>query len=254
MEAQTFATLFITTHKPLVHSREGKTHRDKRSLIERLWFPFALVILQTLIVSCAEQAPDNENQSQCVRGFEKCILLSGKLNEEHVQKLYGAIGEIDLAVINSGGGRVDYGRRIGAFLHEHELPLMVAGECSSACAEYIMPGAQYVLALDGAIFKFHGNSLITRDIAYVRGYSIEARCPWKGLDWLEYIYSVKGLNYEFVDMQVQAIGPPKVEFVKKPDGCLKYTRYELPTEDWSPSIDIMRDVWGLDIRRFDLRG
>lgn len=252
MDARTIATLFTAPRQRLVQSREGKIHRGERALIEKFWFPFALVILQALIVSCVEKAPVNGTQNQCVRGFEKCILLSGKLNKEHVQKLHGAIGEIDLVVINSGGGRVDYGRRIGEFLHEQDLPLMVAGECSSACAEYIMPGAQYVLALEGAIFNFHGNSLIARDIAHDRGYTIEARCPWKGLDWLEYIYSVKGLNYEFVDMQVQAIGAPKVEFVKKPDGCLKYTRYELPTEDWSPSIDLMRDIWGLDIRRFDL--
>ena len=115
-----------------------------------------------------------------------------------------------------------------------------------------MTGASYVIVIDEPVIGFHGNAMISRDVAEEQGYSIEPNC-WPTLEYMKQIYSEKKLNLEFIELQKAAIGLPKIEFSVQEDGCLFLRQYDPPDKFWHPSIETMRDIWGLDIREYSLR-
>jgi hypothetical protein len=186
------------------------------------------------------------------KSLENQHFIKGKLTEQHVVDLELNVDNIESVAIDSPGGSVSAGRRIGKLLYEYDLPLYVINECSSSCAEYVMPGAAYVVADSNAIFSFHGSTYIRRDLALQKGFEIDERCPWQALEWLDFIYAEKNLSYSFIEMQKKAIGFPRAELLQTQDGCLLFKSYKPTRTVWRPSIDTMRDVWGLDIREIDV--
>ena len=64
---------------------------------------------------------------------------------------------IDTLVINSGGGVTTSARRIGRWIHEHGVTVVVEELCFSSCANYIFTAAPKKIIRDGAYVGWHGS-------------------------------------------------------------------------------------------------
>mgnify|MGYP001802197928 CR=1 FL=1 len=190
--------------------------------------------------------------AQCFQDTDKCVLIQGRLSEDHVSTLKERIHDIDYVVINSRGGMAYYGRQIGIVLYNHNKPLYVIGECSSSCAEYILPGAPIVFAVNNPDFFLHGSTLINRNIAYERGFEISDTCPWNSIKWLNFIYEKRGLNPGFAQIQRWVTGDPKIDFEEHGEGCLRVMDFELPANSWNASELVLKYLWGLNIHKVEL--
>ena len=210
------------------------------------WVVFFVIALETSSCAKAEQ----QLSERCFEDFENCIFISGKLDQGHIDLVAENGPDADVVLVTSAGGQAGYGMQLGQLLGQYKLPIVIAGECSSACAEFLMPSANYVIILGQPRIAFHGNPLISRDIARERGLVIADHC-WPSLQYLEHLYTLRSLNYEFVERQRAYTGDPDIGFVEKSDGCLFYSHYSPPKTEWLPSVEMMRDLWGLDIREHD---
>ena len=68
-----------------------------------------------------------------------------------------AEAEIDTLIINSGGGVTTSARRIGRWIHEHGVTVVVENLCFSSCANYIFTAAPKKIIRDGAYVGWHGS-------------------------------------------------------------------------------------------------
>lgn len=204
---------------------------------------FQAVLLGVLLA--AGCGSDNANSTI---DADTTYAIRGELSEVHIEELQQFPGNLKKVVVNSPGGKAGLGVQIGKFLHERDLPIYVVHECSSSCAEYILPGAKYVIVVGNPIIGFHGNAHLNAIAAREQGFELDETCKWKTLEWLEFIYEEKSLSYDFIELQREAIGLPEAEFHKLESGCLVFKSYQPSRILWRPSIDTLRAVWGLDVR------
>lgn len=64
---------------------------------------------------------------------------------------------IDTLIINSSGGVTISARRIGRWVHEHDVTVIVENLCFSSCANYIFTAAPKKIIRDGAYIGWHGS-------------------------------------------------------------------------------------------------
>ncbi|MEL6414626.1 MAG: hypothetical protein AAFQ15_06770 [Pseudomonadota bacterium] len=196
--------------------------------------------------------PSAAAQTDCFGFFSRCFEINGSLSEQHVNDLSAVADDIQFLVIDSKGGGVGWGMGIGQIVLDHDLPVYVRGICASACFEFVLPAAQYVVAMDAPIFAVHSNPLIIRDMANEQGIEIQEHCAFHvPMQWLDEVYELKDLDYSFVELQRSKTGSPHIDFILSSDGCaeINLDTYVHP-QLWRVPVEVIRDVWGLDIRTF----
>lgn len=194
----------------------------------------------------------SEAQTDCFGFFSRCFEIKGSITEQHVHDLSAVADDIQFLVIDSKGGGVGWGMGVGQIVVDHDLPVYVRGICASACFEFVLPAAQYVVAINEPIFAVHSNPLIIRDIANERGVEIQEQCAFYApMRWLDEVYELRGLDYAFVELQRSKTGSPHIDFIAGADGCVEMNldTYAHP-QLWRVPVEVMREVWGLDIRTF----
>lgn len=67
--------------------------------------------------------------------------------------------DLTTLIINSTGGEVFAGLRLGNLVRENQLKVRVKENCSSACANYVLPASRSVFVEAGAIIGWHGGAL-----------------------------------------------------------------------------------------------
>lgn len=60
-------------------------------------------------------------------------------------------------VIDSGGGEVRAGIRLGLWVFEQQLDIIVDGVCLSSCANYVFTAARHKTVTPGSVVGWHGN-------------------------------------------------------------------------------------------------
>ena len=100
----------------------------------------------------------------------------GVLNRQSVDHFFRQIraaeAPIDTLVINSSDGESDMTRRIGLWVHEHAVTVVVDHVCFSSCANYIFTAAPRKIIRSGAIVGWHGSEQSHVYIAQSRGLTI----------------------------------------------------------------------------------
>lgn len=100
----------------------------------------------------------------------------GILNRQSVdhffQQIRAAEEPIDTLVINSNAGESDVSRRVGLWVHEHDVTVVVDHVCFSSCANYVFTAAPRKLIRSGAIVGWHGSEQSPKYIAQARGLTI----------------------------------------------------------------------------------
>ena len=154
-------------------------------------------------------------------------------------------------IVNSGGGDAESGLKLGGYIADKQLNIIVREFCASSCANYLLTAGKSVLVEKDALIGWHGGSL---QAVYVKNslnslpftwYAKERRFFEKtgvnqtitilgimpALNTLRdadlYSYDIKtlkalGLNIEFESEQIEhnSNGDKKVQIFKLADGML----------------------------------
>lgn len=86
------------------------------------------------------------------------ITYSGSITSESLKDFEAAInsGKFSTLVVNSQGGDVVGAMGIAELVSKTQLTLIVDGECSSSCANYIFPAAKRKKVVKGSVVAIHG--------------------------------------------------------------------------------------------------
>ena len=102
-----------------------------------------LLLVSMLMAGC-DRRP--ENTVTCSFDNGDCIYIEGRLNDEDIINIQKNPENLNLVILNTAGGRGYIGTAIGKTLFEHDIPVLTLNNCSSACAENILPGAKFVIS------------------------------------------------------------------------------------------------------------
>lgn len=83
----------------------------------------------------------------------------GQINHESVSiaiERMETVKNLGAFYISSGGGNSAEGMRLGRYLQEREVPVVVVGRCFSACANYVLLPAKRRFAVPWAKIGMHG--------------------------------------------------------------------------------------------------
>lgn len=86
------------------------------------------------------------------------ITYSGSITSQSLKEFETMInsGKFSTLAINSQGGEVVSAIRIAELVSKAQLMLIVDGECSSSCANYIFPAAKRKIVTKGSVVAIHG--------------------------------------------------------------------------------------------------
>ena len=103
--------------------------------------------------------------------------FAGVLNPASVERFFRELGprrdQIDTLIINSAGGGVTSGRRIGDWVHKHGVTVVVNHLCFSSCANYIFTAAPRKIIRADALVGWHGSDQQYQYLAESRGITLD---------------------------------------------------------------------------------
>lgn len=103
--------------------------------------------------------------------------FAGVLNPDSVERFFRELGphrdQIDTLIINSAGGATISGRRIGDWVYEYGITVVVNHLCFSSCANYIFTAAPRKIIRADALVGWHGSEQQHRYVAASRGITLD---------------------------------------------------------------------------------
>ncbi len=163
------AALLLMSVLMVVLAHAGKLTREhgSKAALVLAWFLVGLLALETVASVMHYQA-----RVSVSRAVENIDFARVELDPEGFLRLDGTIGDVSssslasllaqdehhLLVIHSPGGSIDAALKMAALVREHDLIVMIIGECSSACV-LVANASPYLSALPSARFGFHQGSV-----------------------------------------------------------------------------------------------
>ena len=103
--------------------------------------------------------------------------FAGVLNPASVERFFRELGprrdQIDTLIINSAGGVTTSGRRIGDWVYEHGITVVVNHLCFSSCANYVFTAAPRKIIRADALVGWHGSDQQYQYLAESRGITLD---------------------------------------------------------------------------------
>ena len=93
--------------------------------------------------------------------------------EKFIDTVRGKADEIRTIVINSPGGDIDVGMKIGTWVFDNELDVVVDTLCFSSCANYVFTAGRNKIIEAGGIVGWHGSAQQETFIAESTGKNID---------------------------------------------------------------------------------
>lgn len=84
-------------------------------------------------------------------------VLSGQINDTSVDKLISMRPTPNTIIITSFGGDERAALKLGYFIFEKDISIVVKNYCQSACAHYILPASSDIHIEQNALVSFHSN-------------------------------------------------------------------------------------------------
>ena len=162
-----------------------------------LRFALAALLLAALAAACTDAIPEapaeltssplegqpEETIEDLIRALEaeradiridgSTVYYIGVINHGSAHNFLSLVGDvetgIDTLIINSGGGVTTSARRIGRWIHQHGVTVIVDDLCFSSCANYIFTAAPRKIIREGAYVGWHGSEQQERYITVTRG-------------------------------------------------------------------------------------
>ena len=87
------------------------------------------------------------------------LYFKGEISEQSVDAFISkyADSKAGTLYIDSGGGEVEAGIRLGLWLHNRDMNVIVDGVCLSSCANYVFTAGKKKTVLKGSVVGWHGN-------------------------------------------------------------------------------------------------
>lgn len=213
------------------------------------------ISIQTLLVaigalfvaSCGQENRSEVSVADVDCPPDRCVVISGKFSEDHVASVRDFGSSLDYVVVNSIGGKSRFAREIAEVMAENDAGLLIVGECSSACFEFLVPTASSVTAISEPIIAVHGNPIVTHTLLQRAGYVRPSHCPWPSRDFLQDLYARKGLKTDFVQKTIEMLGDASVAFTVKENGCLSSLSFTSRNQYWEPTRDEIEQYLGVEI-------
>ncbi len=183
-------------------------------------------------------------------------LLAGRVDPQSYSDIYD-VPEKGIFIVMSPGGLTRYGNKISNYMLDHDLGLVVAIACGSACAEDILPAARSLYFFDDPIISFHGNS---QSVLYHLSKGKHAD-PCKVLTQRalvdDYRYSVQnkieryersGHNIEFWKEQEKRLKGFSLVKIEDGDGSCGMTSAYENADHWLPTSQQLKNLMGLKFK------
>ncbi len=149
---------------PLTNINSGLFTRNliiKHHLYSQATFIKSLIIILYIILAqgCASKATPPKIETL----LPGQILFQSAISPQSVDKLIKLAASSPVPIhtlfINSGGGEVMSGLRLGHFVHDNNISVIVRKFCASSCANYVLTGSPRVYVEKGALIGWHGGAL-----------------------------------------------------------------------------------------------
>lgn len=170
------------------------------------------------------------------------------LNKENLPILIKKIGDATRSNnplhVNSSGGMTSIALTLAQEIGTNTLPIVVSKECSSNCAEILLPAGQSVYFRDNPIIAFHGNTISYKHFVESDDSVDSTYCNWIYVDEILDLYSSRGVNQNFWKEQMLRL-QPNVEFKILPNKC-PWRIYNFKNEAWLPTSKQLRELLKLN--------
>lgn len=87
------------------------------------------------------------------------VTYMGKIKDKDVEHLMGIVKgkKVTTLVISSGGGEINEGMKIGEWVFDNKIDVVVERMCMSSCANYIFTAGNHKTIRPNSIVAWHGN-------------------------------------------------------------------------------------------------
>lgn len=168
--------------------------------------------------------------------------FEGSLDADSVDRLDRASIEGSEITISSPGGDPVFGYAFGRIVFDRKLTVRLGEECSSSCAEFVLPAAARVVASSDTLIGFHGSDWIGHWVDKTYYSSSPAACEESRLTWLRMVYARRGLNTEAWREVARRLLIVDHE-AEIDSGCLSSSIWKW-NSIWFPTSAQMRDLFG----------
>ena len=187
-----------------------------------------------------------ESISYCQLNDVSCVVISGQLSEDDLEIAFSKRHDLKRVFVNSIGGNGDLAMKIGNVILETKSDVYVFGNCLSACAEFLLPPAQEIFAINEPVIGVHGNPFLIEDLYKRRGIVIPDHCEWKSLQWLRNVYRQKGLQESFF-LEEEKRMKLNIKTSMDEDNCPVMSPLSKGQPIWVPTREEILTKWGLAI-------
>lgn len=107
----------------------------------------------------AEMARSCSSAESGVSTFSDYLCLKGMITEQSGEDFARHISRTPkYVIVDSQGGSIRPAIHIARLLHDYALPLVISERCYSSCANYLIPAASELIALEGSLVVLHGHA------------------------------------------------------------------------------------------------
>jgi len=150
-------------------------------------------------------------------------------------------------LVDSYGGSASHAMNVSKIIYSRQKSIFITGECSSSCAEFILPAARKVYASEGALIGFHRDDLMAMDF-FRSDQERHAYCGADRAAWMVDLYKRQNLNVSFyknVELKLD-IKPSYNVKGSYDNGCVKMFSSSAH-EMWYPTSYQLKEMLGIDI-------
>lgn len=170
--------------------------------------------------------------------------FSGDINMESVDRLSMIADRTNRISVSSLGGDPNYAYQFSQIIAREGLIVELGDECSSSCAEFVLPSAAKVVTHPNTLIGYHGSDWIGAWIRDTWYHNYPPNCGASRVEFLRDMYARRGLNSEAWREVV-----PRLKMVGQEawieDGCMagSFSKWVVI---WYPTSAQMRDIFGFD--------
>jgi hypothetical protein len=141
----------------------------KNRLIYLLSFYLLLVFLNGDTIFAAQSPHDLSDEEANIVLEGTTVVYVGLLNDQNIERFLEIVRDREVLrlIISSGGGDINAGMRLGDWVFDNSVDIVIERICASSCANYVFTAGRRKTLNEGAIVAWHGN------ILQKTGFSIE---------------------------------------------------------------------------------
>jgi hypothetical protein len=135
--------------------------RIENRFINLLSFCLLFVFINGVTVCAARSPHDPSNEEADIVLNGTTVVYVGILNDRNIERFFKTVRDKEVLrlSISSGGGEINAGMRLGDWVFDNNVDVVIEGVCASSCANYVFTAGRRKTLNEGAIVAWHGNIL-----------------------------------------------------------------------------------------------